>query len=144
MTIPMSSADWYRRCLGPYRWLLPRIAWKGLWFVCCHMWGSSTSGKACCFGAWPGGLGFESGYGPQESQSLSFSGIRSESKPPLGPKPTSQTISWVLWCSSVGISFGTWRWTVEGKIRTLNPLWESDFYMCQGLNSLCRGWSSHL
>ena len=34
------------------------------------------------------GLGFESGYGPQESQGpLSFSGIQSECKPP-GPKPT--------------------------------------------------------
>ena len=37
-------------------------------------------------GSTPGGLGFESGY-TQESQSLSFSGILSESKPP-GPKPT--------------------------------------------------------
>ena len=36
-------------------------------------------------------LGFEWGY-PQGQQSLSFSGIQSESKP-TGPKPTTQTIS---------------------------------------------------
>ena len=38
---------------------------------------------SCWFGAFSG-LGFESGY-TQESQSLSFSGIQKESKPPTKP-----------------------------------------------------------